>query len=139
VSGWGDMVADQARTCGRPEYLPTHMFEAYKTRRLNGRYPISFTGEQRAAYLAGIGDVLKLQADWYDLPPADAVWELRRGTASIFHPIFADGTGNPTTDVECPSGRVHNPGSRVAVDRDGTCPTCGYDFTSSARIQGDST
>lgn len=126
-------MVDEALRYGDPDTLPRHMFHTYKTARqqglIPGLRPLNTVGKsQEEAFLAGIRMVLEAQRAWDTYPTPEAVWELRRGEQSIFYPLFHDGTDEPTITVECPSGRVHNPGMRVTTTRRGECSDCGYDL-----------
>ena len=122
---WDDMVADEARANGNPAYLPNAGAEQYVDR-LKARRPLSSYGEVRKAFQAGVAWVTALQLEWESLTVPDAIWELRRGTDSVFWPLLAPLGDNPEIGVECPSDRTHNAGSIQPVNRDGHCLTCGY-------------
>ena len=125
-------MVDEALRYGDPDTRPSHMFKAYKTARqaglIRGLRPLTSMGKsQEEAFLYGIRTVLDIQAQWHSFPTVEAIWELRRGEQSIFYPLFRE---DPTIWVECPSGRVHNPGMRVVSDHTGECGICGYDLVS---------
>lgn len=127
---WESAMVDEALRYGDQATRPAVMFDRYVTRRqagqIQGLRPLTSMGRsQREAYLQGIRDVLQAQLGWDTNPAPDSIWELRRGEASIFYPLFKE---DPTIWVECPSGRVHNPGARVTTDYRGECGTCGYDL-----------
>jgi hypothetical protein len=123
-------MVDEALRLG-PQYTrPAVMFDRYVTRRqagqIQGLRPLNSMGKsQREAYLQAGRDLRDALLEWPYLPAADAIWELRRGEASIFYPLFQ---GDPTIWVECPSGREHLPGTRVTTDYRGECSDCGYDL-----------
>lgn len=128
--GWESAMVDEAIRYGDPDTRPTHMFKAYKTARqaglIKGLRPLTSIGKsQEEAFLHGIRTVLEVQGTWDSYPTVEAIWELRRGEASIFYPLFKD---NPTIWVNCPSGRVHIPGMRVITDQRGECSECGFDL-----------
>lgn len=126
---WGAVVADEARRLGNPTYLPAGGWDAYRAARATGRRPLtSYTKSQRDAFNAGWKAVLHLQAQWFELTVPDLIWELRRGTDSVFWPIIhtIDPGENPQINVECPSNLVHPAGSLQPVTRDGYCLTCSY-------------
>lgn len=136
---WGAVVADEARRLGNPAYLVETGWAGYKARRAQGRRPLgSYTKSQWEAYAAAWGDVLRLQGQWLDLTVPDLIWELRRGTDSVFWPIIhtIDPGENPQINVECPSGLVHPAGSLQPVTRDGYCLTCSYSHLGNTH-QGD--
>lgn len=129
---WESAMVDEAIRYGDPDTRPTHMFKAYKTARqaglIKGLRPLTSMGKsQEEAFLYGIRTVLQVQAEWGSYPTVEAIWELRRGEASIFYPLFKE---DPTIWVECPSDRVHVAGARVTTDYRGECSDCGYDLVS---------
>ena len=83
-------------------------------------------------YMQGFRDalawVLPTQHEWADLPIPDAITELRKGEASIYHPLFAD---DPMLRVECPTD------GWVVVGVEGFCDRCGYPFDDMPQIGGD--
>lgn len=131
-------MVDEALRHGDQATRPAVMFDRYVTRRQAGQIaglrPLTSMGRaQREAYLQGIRDVLTLQAGWDTNPAPESIWELRRGEASIFYPLFKE---DPTIWVECPSGRVHNPGARVTTDYRGECSDCAYDLVNGPLATG---
>lgn len=135
---WGAVVADEARRLGNPTYLEDAAWEAYKTGRMNGRYALMSYGEQRKAWVAAVEWMRRVQDAWLELTVPDLIWELRRGTDSVFWPIIhtIDPGENPQINVECPSDLVHHAGSLQPVTRDGYCLTCSYDHMGNTH-QGD--
>lgn len=136
---WGAVVADEARRLGNPNYLPPGGWDAYQAARATGARPLtSYTKSQREAFNAGWATVLHLQTQWLELTVPDLIWELRRGTDSVFWPIIhtIDPGENPQINVNCPSDRVHPAGSLQPVTRDGYCLTCSYDHMGNTH-QGD--
>lgn len=136
---WGAVVADEARRLGNPTYLPAGGWAAYQAARATGDRPLtSYTKSQREAFNAGWATVLHLQTQWLELTVPDLIWELRRGTDSVFWPIIhtIDPGENPQINVECPSDLVHHAGSLQPVTRDGYCLTCSYDHMGNTH-QGD--
>jgi len=133
MSGAGALTAEEAaRLYGHPEYLPNAGWEQYKTARRNGPRPLSTMGAaQREAFLAGAAWVIRTQQEWDTLPADDAIWELRRDTASIFYPLFKV---DPRIWVSCPAETIHNAGARVLTDREGLCSNCGYDLVDGTHI-----
>lgn len=125
-------MVDEALRHGDQGTRPAVMFDQYVTRRqagqIHGLRPLTSMGRsQREAYLQAGDDLRDALLGWDTMPVADAIWELRRGEASIFYPLFKEG---PTIWVECPSDRVHVAGARVTTDYRGECGTCGYDLVS---------
>ena len=106
-----------------------------------GAVPLtSYTKSQREAFNAGWATVLHLQNQWLELTVPDLIWELRRGTDSVFWPIIhtIDPGENPQINVNCPSDLVHPTGSLQPVTRDGYCLTCGFGHIDNAyAIHGD--
>ena len=126
---WGAVVADEARRLGNPTYLPAGGWDTYQAARATGRRPLtSYTKSQREAFNAGWATVLHLQNQWLELTVPDLIWELRRGTDSVFWPIIhtIDPGENPQINVNCPSDLVHPAGSLQPTEADGYCVTCGY-------------
>lgn len=125
---WESAMVDEAVRYGDPATRIPNMWEAYKKARATGRRPLtSYTKAQEEAFEAGARAVIAAQLGWDTNPAPECVWELRRGEASIFYPLFKD---NPSIWVNCPSGRVHLPGMRVITDQRGECSDCGYDLVS---------
>lgn len=86
-------------------------------------YGTGFTRQaMRHTWRAAIRYVLTQQQEWHTLPTRDAILELQKGTGSIYHPIFNDGTpGLVTIWADCPTC------GRTTTDSEGLCHTCGYD------------
>lgn len=119
-------MVDEALRHGDQTTLIPNMWEAHKKARATGRRPLtSYTKSQQEAFEAGARAVIAAQLGWDTNPAPECVWELRRGEASIFYPLFKT---NPSIWVDCPSGRVHNPGMRVVTDQRGECSMCGFDL-----------
>lgn len=132
---WGVVVADEARRLGNPTYLPAAGWDAYQAARATGARPLtSYTKSQREAYEAGWATVLHLQNQWLELTVPDLIWELRRGTDSVFWPIIhtIDPGENPQINVNCPSDLAHPAGSLQPTEADGYCVTCGYNHLGGA-------
>lgn len=73
----------------------------------------------RFAWRNAIAYVLRRQAGWHtDLTDRERIIELRKGPGSIYHPIFDDGTGEPTIWADCIAC------GRAVTDKTGRCHTC---------------
>ncbi len=95
------------------------------------RFGESFKQGVRRDQPATIGWLLHKQMRVNELTAEEVVAELRKGPASIYYPIWCE---DMRIWVECPSGVAHYAGARVLVDAEGYCDTCGYDFTTGARV-----
>ena len=83
------------------------------------RMGVSYKQGHRRGFWDGALYVLQTQAMWDSLTEAEAITELRKGTGSIYYPLFHD---DPRVWVDCPRD------GRVTVDKTGLCDHCLYDF-----------
>lgn len=83
-------------------------------------YGVSFNQGHRRAWWAAVQWLLKQQAAWDDLTESEALAELRKGSGSIYYPIFK---ADPTIWADCPNH------GRTAITAEGICPHCAYEWT----------
>lgn len=95
----------------------THEDRAW--RQVKERYGVSYTQGFRAGWWDAVEWLLARQHDWDALTPAEHVAELRKGSGSIFHPLFA---ADSVVFADCPND------GRVPITKSGTCDHCLYNF-----------
>lgn len=104
-------------------YTPLSMWDSYVRERQAGARPLTSMGAaQRDAFTAGVRAVLTAQNTWDSLTVDEAIAELRKGTQSVFFPLFSE---DPKVLAKCDTC-----GIQVAVDAEALCPDCGREVTS---------
>jgi hypothetical protein len=81
---------------------------------------VSYKQGHRRGWWDAVEWVLQTQLGWDSLTEGEAIEELRKGGASLYHPLFKD---DPRVWVDCPRD------GRTVVDATGICDHCLYDFT----------
>jgi hypothetical protein len=117
MSGWDAMVTDAAEQLRADHGLAQAAAEtrAYDRTRMG----VSYKTGHRRGFWDGVLYVLQQQALWDSLTEGEAIEELRKGGASLYHPLFKD---DPRVWVDCPLD------GRVTVGVEGFCDACGYVF-----------
>lgn len=115
---WDAMVADAAETLRTDHGLTQAHAETTSYDR--SRHGVSWKQGHRVAWWQAVEWVLQTQLGWDALTEAEAITELRKGTGSLFYPLFST---DPRIWVDCPRD------GRITVSKEGTCDRCLLDFS----------
>lgn len=117
---WDAMITDNAKQLRQDHGLiqQRREDEAWAAGRLS--FGVSFKQGYRKAWWDAIEWLLNAQSRWEDITEAEAILELRKGSGSIYWPLFQD---DARVRVDCPRDGM------VTVDQSGICDSCLYDFS----------
>ena len=84
------------------------------------RFGVSWHQGHREGWWAAVEWLLHAQTGWEAATEYEAILELRKGSGSIYYPLFYT---DPTVWIQCPED------GRTVVDREGLCRECGWEVT----------
>ena len=84
------------------------------------RWGSSWRQGHRTGWWQGVEWVLNAQTGWDGLTEYEAITELRKGSGSIYWPLFRE---DPVLVIECPED------GRVTIGVQGFCDACGWEVT----------
>ena len=114
---WSAMVTDASEQLRTDHGLAQAAAESRAYDR--SRMGVSFRQGHRTAWWQAVQWVLTQQLMWDDLTESEAIHELRKGSGSIYYPLFS---ADPKITADCPRD------GRTVVDATGICDHCFYEF-----------
>lgn len=114
---WSALVTDTADQLWEDHGLAQAHAETHTA---PNRHTVMWRDGHRTGFKAALLYAYNTLLMWDSLTEGEAITELRKGTGSLFYPLFKD---DPRVWVDCPRD------GRVTVSKEGTCDRCLFDFS----------